>query len=137
MKSLILQIAIRLLLPILLLYSIFLFLRGHHYSGGGFIGGLVASGAFALYALAHDAQSLKKLIHVEVKYLIFVGLSIAFLAGAFGFMNKLPFLTGIWWQVEIPRYGKLYLGTPLLFDLGVYLTVIGASLTILINLMEE
>lgn len=137
MKSLILQITMRSLLPILLLYSVFLFLRGHNYSGGGFIGGLVASGAFALYALAFDASELRKLIHVEVKSLISAGLLLVFIAGTLPLFLQEPFLTGAWFKFEVPRYGELHVGTPLLFDLGVYLAVIGASLTILINLMEE
>lgn len=137
MKSLILQIAMRMLLPILLLYSLFLFFRGHNYSGGGFIGGLVASGAFTLYALAYSAEDLRKLLPLEIRNLAAVGLFLILLASLVPLFIEAPFLTGEWFAFQVPRYGEIHVGTPLLFDLGVYLTVIGASLTILTNLMEE
>jgi multicomponent Na+:H+ antiporter subunit B len=135
--SLILQTTTRLLLPILLLYSLFLFFRGHNYAGGGFIGGLVAGGAFALYALAHDARSLKDLLEINPQTLLTWGLFFAVGAGLLPVILGYPFLTGEWFRFEIPRLGEVHIGTPLFFDLGVYLVVIGSTLTILINLMEE
>ena len=137
MNSLILQTTMRMLLPILLLYSLFLFFRGHNYAGGGFVGGLIAGGAFALYALAYDVHALKELIRVEPKTLLAWGLIFAFGAGLIPVFMGLPFLTGEWTRFSFPRLDELHLGTPLLFELGVYLVVIGSTLTILMNLMEE
>lgn len=137
MSSLILRTTLRLILPILLLYSVFLFLRGHNYSGGGFVGGLVAAAGLALYALAYRPEDLKDLIKVEFQTLMVVGLTIALLAGVIPLFDQQNFLTGKWLQFHLPRFGEIHLGTPLLFDLGVYLAVIGTALTILTNLMEE
>ncbi|HMN02746.1 MAG TPA: MnhB domain-containing protein, partial [Geobacter anodireducens] len=65
MQSLFLATAVRLLLPLLLLFSLFLLLRGHNEPGGGFVGGLVAAAAFALHALAHGVAAARRVLRVE------------------------------------------------------------------------
>lgn len=137
MSSLILRTTLRLILPILLLYSVFLFLRGHNYSGGGFSGGLVAGAGFALYALAYKASDLRTLIKIEPQTLLSVGLFISLVTGVLPLFDRKNFLTGEWVEFHMPRVGVIHLGTPLFFELGVYLVVIGATLTILMHLMEE
>lgn len=137
MTSLILQTTMRLLLPVLLLYSLFLFFRGHNYAGGGFIGGLVAGGAFALYALAYDVKPLQELLDIKPTTVLTWGLFFALGAGLLPVLMGYPFLTGEWFLLKVPRLGELHIGTSLFFELGVYLVVIGSTLTILINLMEE
>ena len=131
-SSLILRTTARLLVTLLLLFSVFLLLRGHHLPGGGFSGGLVASAAFVLHALAHDAASARRLLRVEPRTLVALGLLVAAASGAVGLGAGRPFLAGIWVEK-----GPLSLGTPLLFDLGVYLAVVGVSLTIILTLAEE
>ncbi len=133
--SIILQTATRLLVPLLLLSSIFLLLRGHNEPGGGFIAGLVASSAFALHLFAFDASSTKKLMKVESQLLMGVGLLLALLSGLLGMLlHGLPFLTSQWWTLYVPGIGELSLSTPLLFDIGVYLVVIGVVSTIMLSL---
>ncbi len=137
MSSLILRTTLRLILPILLLYSVFLFFRGHNHVGGGFTGGLVAGAGFALYALAYRVSDLKQLIKIEPQTLLSVGLLISLVAGLIPVLGNKNFLSGEWITISMPRFGDIALGTPLLFELGVYLVVVGATLTILMNLMEE
>lgn len=132
MNSTILQTATRYLLPILLLFSVFLLLRGHYYPGGGFVGGLVASIAFVLHSFAFGPQNTMKLIQYKPLPLIPIGLGIAaasmFLPAFFGY----PVMTGLWLEEKIPVIGMI--GTALFFDLGVYFVVIGVVLTILFTI---
>ncbi|MHA6965960.1 Na(+)/H(+) antiporter subunit B [Zobellella denitrificans] len=135
--SLILQTATRFLVPLLLLFSVFLLLRGHNEPGGGFIAGLVASSAFALYLFAFDASSTKRLLKVETQLLMGLGLLLALSSGIIGMvLHGQPFLTSQWWTLYVPGIGELKLSTPLLFDVGVYLVVIGVVSTILLSLAK-
>jgi multicomponent Na+:H+ antiporter subunit B len=133
--SLILSTATRYLTPLLLLFSAFLLMRGHNEPGGGFIGGLVASAAFALYTIAHGVQMAQRALRVEPRTLIGIGLLISLISGILGLLINKPFLTATWSEQEIPVIGKA--GTPLLFDIGVYILVIGITLTIIFSLAER
>jgi len=77
MKSPILQSATKYLLPILLLFSFFLLLRGHYYPGGGFVGGLVASIAFVLHSFAHGTEATMKILKRKPLSLIPIGLALS------------------------------------------------------------
>ena len=135
MHSLILATAIRLLLPLMLLFSLFLLLRGHNEPGGGFVGGLVVAAAFALYTLAHGEKEGRRMLRIAPLQLVATGLLIALTSGLLPLLAGLPFLTALWSSVPAPVIG--HAGTPLLFDLGVYLLVAGMSLLIIFTLMEE
>ena len=135
MKSLILPVATRYLLPLLLLFSVFVLIRGHNEPGGGFIGGLVAAAAFALYAIAFDVARARQALRFHTHTLIAVGLLTALTSGQLPLLAGKPFMTGLWSTQVVPVLGKL--GTPLLFDIGVYLTVIGVTLMIIFSLAEE
>jgi multicomponent Na+:H+ antiporter subunit B len=137
MRSIILQTATRLILTLLLLFSIFLLLRGHNEPGGGFIAGLVASGAFVLYAIAYDVKSARQALHFEPHVFVAAGLVIAVLSGLAGLYTAEPFLTGQWLSWGVSESDRIDLGTPLLFDVGVYVVVIGVTLTIILTLAEE
>lgn len=137
MKSLILQTAARYLLPIMLLFSLFLLLRGHHEPGGGFVGGLVASAALILYAIAYDARASRRLLRSDPRTLIGVGLMAALTSGLVSCFSSQPFMTGRWASVSLPRIGMIDVGTPLLFDVGVYLVVMGTTLTMILSLAEQ
>ncbi len=134
-QSLILTTATRYLLPLLLLFSFFLLLRGHNEPGGGFVGGLVAAAAFALYAIAEDVQSTRQILKVEPRVLIGAGVLTAAASGALPLFTGKPFLTALWFKQPLPVLGKV--GTPLLFDVGVYLLVLGVTLKIIFSLVEE
>lgn len=134
MDSVVLRTATRYLLPLLLLFSVFALLRGHNEPGGGFVGGLVAATAFALYAIGFGVVPARQLLQVSPRRLIGVGLLVAASSGMIGLLGGDPFMTARWDTREIPVIGKL--GTPLLFDIGVYLAVIGVALTIIFALAE-
>jgi multicomponent Na+:H+ antiporter subunit B len=137
MNSLILRTAARFLLTLLLVFSIFLLLRGHNAPGGGFVGGLVAAGAFALYGFASNAAEARKALRVDTRTLIGVGLLIAFISGALALFEGKPYLTGLWWEIDLFGVTRFDLSTPLLFDIGVYLVVLGVALMMLFTLAEE
>lgn len=137
MTSFILTTTARLLLPLLFMFSLFLFARGHNEPGGGFVAGLVAGAAWVLYALATDAAQARRALRVQPQSLIGWGLLAALTSGLIGLVLGHPFLTGQWIKLDLPGFGAFELGTPLLFDLGVYLTVLGVTATIVFALAEE
>ncbi len=137
MLSLILSTATRFLMPLLLLFSIFILFRGHNKPGGGFIGGLVAAAAFSLYALAYDTAAARRLLRAQPHVLIGVGLLLALASGVISLLSGSPFMTGQWSDFNLPGIGKVHLGTPLIFDIGVFLVVIGVALMDVFSLAEE
>ncbi|WP_417850634.1 Na+/H+ antiporter subunit B [Thalassoglobus sp.] len=137
MDSVILKTAIRFLLPLLLLASVFLFLRGHNDPGGGFVGGLVVSGAIALYAIIDSASAARQMLRVSPRILIGSGLLISLSSGLAPLLTGRPFLTGLWTTATTVGLGELHIGTPLLFDLGVYLVVTGVTVVFIFSLLEE
>jgi multicomponent Na+:H+ antiporter subunit B len=135
--SIILRAATRYLFPMIALFSIFLLLRGHDEPGGGFIGGLLGATCFALYALAYDVPSSRRLLRIEEHQLIGIGLLLAVAAAIIGPLAGQPVFGTIWYEMHIPTLGQVKLGTPLLFDIGVYLLVVGVVLMIVYALAEE
>ena len=135
MTSYILCTATRYLLPLLLLFSLFLLQRGHNEPGGGFVGGLVAAAGFALYTIAFTVREARQALRVRPRTLIATGLLVAAGAGVPGLLAKGPYLSGLWLPGAIPGVGKV--GTPLIFDVGVYLLVVGITLSIVFSLAEE
>jgi multicomponent Na+:H+ antiporter subunit B len=133
----ILRTTTRFLLPLLLLLSVFLLLRGHHEPGGGFSGGLVAAAAFVLCRFAFGVEEVKRALPVDSHALIGVGLLVAIAGGSAALLAGRPLMTSLWWQMPVPGVGDLDLGTPLVFDVGVYLTVVGVTLSIIMPLAEE
>lgn len=134
-NSIILSTTIKYLIPLLLIFSFFLLLRGHNEPGGGFVGGLVAASAYALYAIANGVGEAKKLMKVDPLNLIGIGLLIALVSGLLALVWGQDFMTGLWLKNEVPVIGKL--GTPLLFDVGVYVLVLGIATKIIFPLAEE
>jgi multicomponent Na+:H+ antiporter subunit B len=135
MRSLILSTTTRLLIPLMLIFSIFLLLRGHNAPGGGFIGGLVAASAYALYSISFGVDETKKLLNIDPLSLIKVGLAVSMISSLIPVIFGDTYFKGLWLENEIPVIGKL--GTPLIFDIGVYLVVIGIVTKIIIPLFEE
>lgn len=134
MTSLILRTATRLLLPLLLLFSIFLLLRGHNEPGGGFVGGLVAASGFILYGIAYDEAAARRALYARPRRLIATGLALALGSGLLALALGRPMLTGIWFSLPGTA---VEIGTPLIFDLGVYLAVLGVAVEIVLTLAEE
>ena len=136
MTSLILKNTVRFLLPLLLLFSIFLFLPGHNEPGGGFAAGLVAASAFALYSIAHGTEAVRWVMRFDPFYIIAAGLLVAASSGTISALGGNSFLTGVWTYLPLPGEAELDIGTPLLFDLGVLLVVTGATVKIVLALEE-
>ncbi len=136
-SDIVLRTATRFLITLLLLFSVFLLLRGHNEPGGGFVGGLVAAAAFALYSIAYDVMAARRALRFDPRTFIAIGLLIAICSGLVAFFNRQPFLTGQWAYIDLPGLGRLDVGTPLLFDIGVYLVVLGVTLTVILALSEE
>jgi multicomponent Na+:H+ antiporter subunit B len=137
MISLILRTASKYLLPLLLLFSIFLLLRGHNEPGGGFVGGLVAAAAFALYALASGVPSARQALQIAPHTLLASGLLVALTSGVIPLFFGREFLTMYWADLHLPLLGDLEVGTTLFFDVGVFLVVLGGVLLIIFSLAEE
>ncbi len=133
--SLVVRQGVLYLLPVLLIFSVFLLFRGHNLPGGGFVGGLVAASAFVLYALAFNVFAAQRLLGFSTRWLVVIGIGLAAASAIFALLQGSPLLTGVWWDQPLPVLGKL--GTPFVFDIGVYLVVIGSTLTIFFSLMES
>lgn len=135
MSPIILRTAVRVVIPLLVLMSFFLLLRGHDEPGGGFVGGLLLASALALHALAFGVRASRALLPADPRTIAASGLVLSIVAGLAGPLAGEPFLTGLWLKQPLPGIGKL--STVLLFDIGVFLVVVGTTLLILFALEEE
>jgi multicomponent Na+:H+ antiporter subunit B len=136
-NTMILHTAALFIMPLQLMFSVFLLFRGHDEPGGGFIGGLVAASAFVLYAFAFGADPTRRILRVAPRDLLAIGLLMAVASSIPAFIAGQPMLTAHWWELPLPGEGYLKLSTVLIFDVGVYATVLGTIMTFVINLMES
>ncbi|MEX1301738.1 MAG: Na+/H+ antiporter subunit B [Desulfotignum sp.] len=132
MKSIILKTATRLMIGLMLIFAVYLFLRGHHEPGGGFSAALLAGTAFSLFAITEGPDQVRKAIRIRPSAMAMTGLALAAGAGLPALFAGKPYMTGMWWQTT-----TVSAGTPLLFDLGVFLAVLGAILSMLLALEEN
>ncbi len=135
MFSVILSTASKYLLPLLLIFSFFLLLRGHNEPGGGFVGGLVAAAAYALYFIGNGVEEAERLLKIEPIKLIAIGLFLSLISTIPALFIGKDFMTGVWLKSDFPVVGKI--GSPIIFDVGVYLLVLGITLKIIFSLAEE
>ncbi|MGM0452155.1 MAG: Na+/H+ antiporter subunit B [Thermodesulfobacteriota bacterium] len=136
-NSLILKTATRLLVSIILVFSVYLLLRGHNAPGGGFSGALVAGTGFALYAMAEGVRPVRRAIGIDPRQLIVFGMTMAILSGLAGGFAGQSFFTGLWWTVAELNNVELVVGTPFIFDIGVFAIVLGTILTLVFALESE
>jgi multicomponent K+:H+ antiporter subunit A len=129
-----LSVLTRLLLPLALMVSVYIFLRGHNDPGGGFIAGLITAVALIIQYLASGIDWTQRRLGLAFQPIIGAGLLIAGLTGLASWLFGLPFLTGGIAHQHLPLIGELHLASAIAFDLGVYLTVVGATLLILTTL---
>ncbi|WP_017430049.1 monovalent cation/H+ antiporter subunit A [Vreelandella jeotgali] len=122
------------LLPLALLVSVFIFLRGHNQPGGGFIAGLITAVALILLYMARGVDWAQQRLDFPFQPVAVAGVATATLTGVGSWLFGQPFLTSAFGHFSLPLIGELELATALLFDLGVYLAVVGATLMILANL---
>ncbi|WP_242928176.1 MnhB domain-containing protein [Pontibacter vulgaris] len=180
MKTLVLSVAIKLLIPVFLFFSLYCLFRGHNHPGGGFIGGLIASIAFIFHTMVHgpnrtitsllkinlygfehqpnqsrslflmrmqrvkrwrrrcaldDKKSGKPDFRLDPFDLIATGLLVAATSGIVGFLLQEPYMSSSWFAFSVPFIGSI--GTPVIFDIGVYLLVLGVVLKITFVMSEE
>ena len=134
MRSIILKSASNYLLPLLLLFAVFILLRGHYQPGGGFVGGLIASVAFVLHAFANGLEKTKEFLKYHPAVFIPIGLATALLSGFAPMVINQPFMKSLWFQDPLPVVGMI--GSALFFDIGVFFVVVGVTLTILFTIAE-
>jgi len=130
-------VLIRLLLPMAALVSLYFLLRGHNAPGGGFVGGLVMATAIIVQYMAAGALWVESRLKIHPRYWLAYGLLAAVLAGLGAWPSALPFLTSRTIDLHLPALGELHLSTVLLFDLGVYMLVVGATILILVALAHQ
>ena len=128
MNSIIFTAGARILVALLFIFSLFMLLRGHNLPGGGFIGGLLGAVAFIVYSLACGPAEAKSALRVSPEGIAAVGLGIALVAGLVSFFFGDPFFTGQWYWVGGDSYetSLFTINTVLVFDIGVYLVVLGS-----------
>ena len=130
------RIAATKLRPLLLILSLIVLYRGHQQPGGGFIGGLMAASAYILYALAFNSAEARRKLPLSTSALLGTGLAVILVSGLLSVLAGEPFMTGMWTTLHLPFGQELHLGTPVLFDAGVYLAVIGVLLTIMFDIID-
>ena len=127
----------RTMVPTLVLFSLYLLVVGHDLPGGGFAGGLVGAGALLLLYLAFGDRGVRRALPTEPEIVTGIGLTVAVLAGALGLLVDGTFLASQSVSVTLPVIGDVKASSVLLFDVGVYLVVLGLVATGIIRLGGE
>jgi multicomponent K+:H+ antiporter subunit A len=130
-------VLVRLLLPLAMLVSLFFLLRGHNAPGGGFVGGLILATAVILQYLVGGTLWVESRLRIHPLYWIAIGLLLAAAAGIGAAFAGAPFLTSQAWHGALPLVGELHLSSVLLFDLGVYMLVVGATVLMLVAIAHQ
>ena len=137
MTSRIAQLTSRYLLPVMIAISIIVFFRGHHQPGGGFIAALIATSGIIFNAMVTETKTAYRRLFFDPVILMASGMSFCFLSAAAGPLTGRPLFYGYWAEIKLPLLNKISLGTPLLFDAGVYFVVTGALMMVFLLIMEE
>lgn len=130
-------VLIRLSLPMAMMVSLFFLLRGHNAPGGGFVGGLVLATAIILQYLAGGTLWVESRLRLQPLYWMAFGLLAAALAGTGAWLADRTFLSSLAWHGVLPLLGELHLSSVLLFDLGVYMLVVGATVLMLVAIAHQ
>jgi len=136
MNTIIFRTIAPLLVVIMMVFSVFVLLRGHNEPGGGFIGGLIAAAAIAIYGMAAGVGPVRAAFKIHPIALAGLGVFLAAASGLWSLANNVPFLTGIWTTIAAGGAG-ITLSTPMLFDIGVYLVVFGTLSAIALELEDD
>ena len=125
MNTVIFRTTAPVLVTIMLVFSVFICLRGHNEPGGGFIGGLIAASAIAIYGMASGVDRVRRAMRVDPLALAGFGVLLAGMTGVLSLFTGSPFMTGIWVELDLGE-SVVPLSTPMFFDLGVYCVVFGS-----------
>lgn len=138
MTTVILRTAARLLVPLSLVFAMFIYFKGHQSPGGGFVGGLVAALAIIVMRMSQGPKAMESLMPVQPRHLIGVGLSMALVTGLGALACGLPFFTSNHGYIALPAdEGYFEWATVMVFDMGVMLTVAGVVVGMIHALSQE
>ena len=136
MNTVIFRTIAPLIVAVMVVFSIYVMLRGHNEPGGGFIGGLIAAAAIAIYGMASGVFAVRRALKFDPIAYAGFGVFIAGLSGLLSLFIDAPFMTGIWWTLELGQ-ASVALSTPMVFDIGVYFVVFGTLSAIALALEDE
>lgn len=136
-NDVIMQFTAKIVFFIIFFYAVHIFFAGHYTPGGGFVGGLVTASAIVLLIIAFDLKTVQSIIPINYIYLVGTGLILALGTAAFSMFVDKPFFTHFFDYFHLPILGKTSLHTAALFDLGVYLVVVGVTMTIIQTIGED
>ncbi len=135
MNTVIFRTVAPILAALMLVFSIFVLLRGHNEPGGGFIGGLIGASGVAIYGIAAGVEEVRRALKVDPVVIAGLGVVLAALSGFLSLFYQVPFLTGIWTTILLAGT-EIHLSTPMFFDIGVYMVVLGTISTVALALEE-
>jgi multicomponent K+:H+ antiporter subunit A len=127
----------RVLMPVAGIVSVYFLLRGHNAPGGGFVGGLVMATGVIVQYMTSGVLWVEPRLRVHPHYWIGFGLMAAGIAGVAAWFVAAPFLTSVEWDIDLPLLGMMHVSTVLLFDIGVYMIVVGATVLMLIAIAHQ
>ncbi|PLT34020.1 Na(+)/H(+) antiporter subunit B [Bacillus sp. V5-8f] len=136
-NDIILQTVAKVASLVIILFSIYIFFGGHYSPGGGFVGGLLAAGAIVLLLLAYDLKTVSNILPVDYKLVTAAGLLISSVTVSGALFFGAPLMTHAYKYFDLPLLGHTALHTAVLFDLGVYLVVVGITMTIIQTIGES
>ncbi|AOV07000.1 Na(+)/H(+) antiporter subunit B [Sporosarcina ureilytica] len=136
-NDVILQTATKVVFFIIFLFSIHIFFAGHFAPGGGFVGGLLTTAAIVLLLLAFDLKTVQQALPFNFMIVVAIGLLLAIGMGAGSFVFNVPFLTHAFGDFYLPLFGETSLHTAMIFDAGVYLVVVGSTITMIQSIGGE
>ncbi|WP_080874680.1 Na(+)/H(+) antiporter subunit B [Oceanobacillus timonensis] len=136
-NNMMLQTLARLIIVIVLSFSIYLLLAGHNSPGGGFVGGLMTASAILILYLSFDIKSIQAVIRFDYVKIVGIGLLLAALTGVISMVFGFPFMKQFFDYFTLPILGEVELTTAMLFDLGVYFVVLASALKIILTIAED
>ena len=136
MNSLIFRTLAPLIVATMLVFSVYICLRGHNEPGGGFIGGLIAASSIAILGMATGPTATRQALRFDPLSIAGFGVFIAACSGLLSMFNAEPFLTSIWLYLDLGGTTVPF-STPMIFDIGVYLVVFGAISSVALGLESE
>ena len=136
-NNLILQFTSKIVFFMIFFFAVHIFFAGHYTPGGGFVGGLLMASAIVLLVIAYDLKTVQTILPLNYMYVTATGLILSLSTAAYPMFNNDPFFTHYFDYFTLPLIGKTSLHTAALFDLGVFLVVVGVTMTIIQTIGED
>lgn len=135
MNTIIFRTAAPVIVATMLVFSVYICLRGHNEPGGGFIGGLIAAASIAVFGMASGVPAVRRALKVDPLAIAGFGVLLAGFSGLLSLFIEAPFMTSIWLDLDLG--GTVVLSTPMIFDIGVYCVVFGTLSAIALALESD